>query len=559
MADQIYRVLTVYDADTSKAEKGYSNLVITLGDLIGLADRAKGMIKHIIEMQSAAETSKIAIAGMFSAAGMPGANNFQTSLQMSADIITKMRRDARELPGTFEDLQNVFQMSILGGGEAGKSVSQIEQMSANVMAVSKSLKIDSETAGREMAMMMEGRAGSHNILFQRIRGMMSAGMDPEKFNKMAAPEKWKEIEKALSKFGPMIKEYAGTWEALSSSTVDYAQNLQRIATSAFFTSLKGTLQELNAWYEKNQDTLEAFAKNFGEKLGSVFKYVKDIFAWVIEHKDMLMPLAGATAFSAVGGAGGLLGKQFGGGAGNALEMAQGAALEVAIAKMTTDISDVSPTLETFRLGIAGAEGALSQLNGPIGDVVKLLKMFHRGLEWAFNKLDEGQQERFNKEGETKAFASNFAMGQVHNRAAVLQYMKEWEMFTPQGQLKPHGILNAIGTKTTLDPEQAETRQIYTAMKNLVETMTPTEIDKVRKKHFWEVGGVDPREGMVPEMLRKPEAPGKGKDNNLNVAVHIEQTINTEGDPDRLLIATRKAMQEALHRPLLTFRKHVTAA
>src|SRR6185436_5628028 len=141
MADQIYRVLTVYDTDTSKAEKGYSNLVVTLGDLIGLADRAKGMIKHIIEMQSAAETSKIAIAGMFSAAGMPGANNFQTSLQMSADIITKMRRDARELPGTFEDLQNVFQMSILGGGEAGKSVSQIEQMSANVMAVSKSLNI----------------------------------------------------------------------------------------------------------------------------------------------------------------------------------------------------------------------------------------------------------------------------------------------------------------------------------------------------------------------------------------------------------------------------------
>jgi len=305
-----------------------------------------------------------------------------------------------------------------------------------------------------------------------------------------------------------------------------------------------------------REKIEAFAKSFGEKLAAGFKYIKDIFAWIMDHKDMLLPMVTALGGAIASGAGGLLGGQFGG-TGNEGAMVKGAALEVLLAKFTTDLSDMSPALENWRRGIAGAEGALSQLNGPIGDVVKLLKMFHRGLEWAFNKLDEGAQERRNKEGETAAFAQNFALGQVHNRAAVLQYMKEWEMFTPQGTLKPHAILNAIGTKTTLDPKEDETKQIYTAMKNLVESMTPAEIDKIRMKRFFEMGtGYVP--GDVPEMLKPSTAPGAQKNANMNVAVRIEQQINTEGDPDRLLIATKKAMQEALHRPLLTFRNHVMA-
>lgn len=43
---------------------------------------------------------------------------------------------------------------------------------------------------------------------------------------------------------------------------------------------------------------------------------------------------------------------------------------------------------------------------------------------------------------------------------------------------------------------------------------------------------------------------------MTIDVHIEQTVNAEGDPERLLIATRGAMKEALERPLLVFRRHV---
>jgi hypothetical protein len=52
---------------------------------------------------------------------------------------------------------------------------------------------------------------------------------------------------------------------------------------------------------------------------------------------------------------------------------------------------------------------------------------------------------------------------------------------------------------------------------------------------------------------------KPRGGDMNVNVKIEQQINTEGDPDRLLIATKKAMQEALHRPLRSYRRHVLGA
>lgn len=49
-ADTVYRVLTVYDADASHATREGENLAVVLDHVINLAERAKGMIEHMVEL-----------------------------------------------------------------------------------------------------------------------------------------------------------------------------------------------------------------------------------------------------------------------------------------------------------------------------------------------------------------------------------------------------------------------------------------------------------------------------------------------------------------------------
>jgi len=73
VADQIYRVLTVYDVDSGRATQGVTSLISAFDHLLNVMDRVKGLMTSVMTLHAEAETSRIAIAGMFSAAGMEGA------------------------------------------------------------------------------------------------------------------------------------------------------------------------------------------------------------------------------------------------------------------------------------------------------------------------------------------------------------------------------------------------------------------------------------------------------------------------------------------------------
>jgi len=86
--DTVYRVITVYDADTRAHESGVSRLISTFDHLMNVIDRVKDSIKGVLELNAAAETARISIAGLMQAGGAPGAaDNFQLSMAMSAEII----------------------------------------------------------------------------------------------------------------------------------------------------------------------------------------------------------------------------------------------------------------------------------------------------------------------------------------------------------------------------------------------------------------------------------------------------------------------------------------
>jgi hypothetical protein len=448
-ADTIYRVVTVYDAETSKAESGWGRLATVFDHVINLAKEAKGFLGEIIEtvthLGSAAENASISIAGLLNASGMPHANNFNTALKMSSAIIDQMRKDAAALPGTFEDLQEIFTRSIPGAGMAGKSTLDAEHLSGQMMAVGKTFGMQAEFIGREFSELMEGRASSRVTLFAKLRQFMGPDMDAAKFNALSAPERWERIAAALSKFQPMIDKYGESWDAISSTTESYIQNLYRIGSGALFKGIEQRLAALNAWYEKNQTQIDKMVQDVGGRLATAlidaFEAVKSAVMFVVEHRDAIIgigeAIAAAFAMSKLGGAmdmkgagsalAGILNPTVGGA--GVFNLAAGGAMGYAMARLTGQTDLLSQASSTLL-------GAFTALPGPLGMVAQGLFAFQQAMA---SFVDDTAREGVMLKGDIGdpvSIYKRYEAGGSKLTQAVADDMA--------GYLKAHGIARAEG-------------------------------------------------------------------------------------------------------------------
>jgi hypothetical protein len=135
-----------------------------------------------------------------------------------------------------------------------------------------------EQASRELAMLLEGRAGAHNVLGMRLAGL--AGERAEAFNKLTAADRLAAVRKELEKFAPAIEAYSHSFEGLSSTLVDNAKRFLSLATTPLFDRIKGVLGDANSWFDSNQDKVTLWANLIGQRLGDAFDFARDkIRAW----------------------------------------------------------------------------------------------------------------------------------------------------------------------------------------------------------------------------------------------------------------------------------------
>jgi hypothetical protein len=548
MADTVYRVLTVYDVDTRGAKAEVGSLAVVADHALSLLERGKEMISHVVELHSAVENATIAIAGLMSAGNFPGAKNFQMAMAMSSEIIQQMRKDAAALPGEMEDLQAIFQFGLLGGSQAGKSVNQVEQMSAQLMSVTKALGINSEFAGREFSELMEGRASSRITLFAKLKNLMGdSEMNAQKFNALSAPEKWERIQKALGSFGPMIDDYSKGWDATSSTTKMYAEQIIRVGSGAMFNGLKSALNDLNEWFVKNQPMIEKMVSDLGQKLAqgmlATFQAVKDVVAFIIDHKSALLLVAEAFAFgkatTMLGGLSGASGP-VAAIANKAGSMAGGAGLGLALDALVGQVGTVNTVMH-------GLEGALMVLPGPLGLIAAALQVFHTALQGLANWIDDDHQKRISKEdrsdqlmGLYKDFEKN---GLTDSTFAIAKNLAAQQHLFTGGPLDAK-IDNArfggyVGGLTNLDMAGAKAaRNLFAAVAGRMHDST-------------EYGPSAPTAQQRVQMMLSEQSKAAKKP-DMNVRVHIEQTINDAENSRRVLDMTKKALRESLEHPTRTF-------
>ena len=300
MADTVYNVITKYDVDVSSGVSGFGAFAVVLNQVTDLLEKAKDKIAEavgeIIHIGSEAEKTRLVMAGLFGATGL-GTNKLADNLAMSDEMLVRMRKHAAELPGTFEDLAEIYQRALPGGAKAGQSAMGIEKLSADMMAVGKAFGLNAAIIGTEVAEIMEGRANKRMPLFAKLSQFMGPDMNANKFNALGEDKKWEMLNAALSKFSPMVKAYADTWDAISSTTESYVQNIIRVGSAGIFASLKEDLQAVNTWYEKNEASIMKVVSAIFDGLSNAFGIVGGFLREIIGLFADFVPGADSAADS----------------------------------------------------------------------------------------------------------------------------------------------------------------------------------------------------------------------------------------------------------------------
>lgn len=579
MADTTYRVKTHYEVDGSQAEREIDSLASSLKSLHGLAAGFVGALglsefaSKIFEINGELQKTTITVATMFQAGGFAGlttsGEDFAKSMGMARAEIQQMRKDARDLPGTFEDLMAVFKGSLVGGNMAGKSIADIEKFASKMMATGVTLGFDSQTIGRDIGMIFAGRLGAHNVMWTQLKKFLKDDkgnpISDAAFKSLDASKQWALLEKGLKGFEPGIKAFGDSWEAVSSTTEDYVKTIFQIGTAPVFDFVSKKLQEWNTYYEKNKEVIDEFVRNMGVKLANAvevgFGKLQDILGWIVEHKDILLKIAGAFAIGKVtgalggmklfgGGVGGFatnLGHLFGGNIGAAqLDASRAAAPTLAHvasgAAFGMMLNELTGSSSPFSMAIAATVGALGTLPGPIGLVSNGLLLLYTGLQKLAAWIDDVHKDNIDRTAEA---------GRIKAK---------WEEYTQGGQ--NYGLMTdqvasstvamlrdnkLIGKGGELDSAAA---QAY--LDNIVDKGSIGPLMRffaLAAEHVQNQKVYGPVDDPIARALNKG---GKGtKPAPTTVNVKIIQTIENANDPNRVLVKTREAMEEIFKHPITT--------
>ncbi len=243
----------------------------------------------IVAMNAEIEETTIGLAGIFQAQGQTktGWQGFNDAMDLGAGQLKEMRKDAAALPGEFKDLVNVFRTIAIPGLHAGLNPTELRQFSAKTMAIAATTGLPMHVAAREMAGLLEGRSGAHNMLGQRLLGL--SGGKATAFNHKTEAERYKMLNDEMNKYQHAFNAYQNSFAGLKTTFTDYAKMFLATATAEPFERVKAALRDMNAWFGGGNGTrAETMAQNIGHALAAGFDYALHEFHKV---RDEIMRFA----------------------------------------------------------------------------------------------------------------------------------------------------------------------------------------------------------------------------------------------------------------------------
>lgn len=254
-------------------------VAISLGEA-GVAAGIGAVSYGVVGLNKELETTQVSLAAVLNA-NHQSTGGIEGALQASAKWVRQMKIDARELPGEFEELLQIVQTGSGAAFKLGLDPMRFERLASSAMAAGKALAVPLDQAGRELAQLMEGRAGMHNVFGVRLgidAHALYEDVDKVKktFHDLSKEGRIKILEEKIGAFTPAIKAFADTYDAQSSTLIDNAKSLLQLGTQELFGRVVNDLKDVNRWFDENRGNLEAWAREVGHDLVTLHDRVRKV-------------------------------------------------------------------------------------------------------------------------------------------------------------------------------------------------------------------------------------------------------------------------------------------
>ena len=245
----------------------------------GVAGAVMGVKTGLVDVNAKLEDVSIGFATIFNMMG--ATSSFENGLTAAKGLMSEIRDDAAALPGEFGDFVQMAQTLAAPLIQAGKGLEDIRQLTRKTVVAAAAMGVEYQQASREMAMLLEGHAGGHNVLGMRLGITHSTQVNGKDFNKASEAERFDFISKALKKADDSLPAFQKSWAGLTSTMTDDAKRLLGAATLPLFEQIKGNLQHVNDFLESPRAMM--WAERVGEGLGEAFDYMTGRVEWIGAH------------------------------------------------------------------------------------------------------------------------------------------------------------------------------------------------------------------------------------------------------------------------------------
>lgn len=234
----------------------------------------------IVDVNSKLEETTIGFATIFRMLG--ASDTFEGGLGAAKKLMAEIRQDAASLPGEFQDFVSMAQTLSAPLINAGKGLEDIRNLTKQTVVAAAAMGVEYGQAAREMAELVEGRAGTHNVLGMRMgittHTQIAGGKE---FNKATADERIAYLQKVLKTADESLPAFQRSWSGLTSTLTDNVKALLGRTTAPVFERAKQELVRINKLFDAAGPGV--FADKVGKALVAGFDHAVSAVEWIVSH------------------------------------------------------------------------------------------------------------------------------------------------------------------------------------------------------------------------------------------------------------------------------------
>lgn len=226
----------------------------------------------VAKLNNELEQTSISLAAISQAQGFT--KTFGEGFALAGDQLTKMKTDVKTLPGDLGQLSDIMKTIATPAAQARASMDQIRELAGKTMLTSAILGVPQEVAAREMAQLLAGRAGAHNILGTRL-GLV--GEEAKEFNKESPEKRLERINSEMAKYQGAADRFGTSFVANWTTLKDNIKYvLLAPATAPLFEHVKRTVSEINGYFDSHKEQINYVVHLVGDKLVGAWDRVTEI-------------------------------------------------------------------------------------------------------------------------------------------------------------------------------------------------------------------------------------------------------------------------------------------